>query len=91
MTTTRNNTAIYTGVTSNLKNRLGQHLAMGNPFAFTARYKCHKLVYYREFPDIEAAIAEEKRIKGGSRKNKIRLIEDLNPDWKDLGATLFSS
>ena len=30
------------------------------------------------------AIAEEKRIKAGNRKQKIKLINSINPEWKDL-------
>ncbi|MEI9810857.1 MAG: hypothetical protein WDO16_24940 [Bacteroidota bacterium] len=33
---------------------------------------------------IMAAITEEKRIKGGSRKKKEILINSMNPEWKDL-------
>ena len=43
-----------------------------------------KLVYYRRFELIVAAIAEEKRIKGGSRKKKEDLINGVNPQWRDL-------
>ena len=43
-----------------------------------------KLVYFCSYDSIEEAIAEEKRIKGGSRKKKIKLIESMNPEWKDL-------
>jgi len=42
------------------------------------------LVYYEGFHHIKDAIAEEKRIKGGNRKNKLKLIETINPFWKDL-------
>ena len=42
------------------------------------------LVYYYAFSCIEEAIAEEKRIKSGSRTQKIKLIESINPEWKDL-------
>jgi putative endonuclease len=42
------------------------------------------LVYYSGFPYIASAIAEEKRIKGGSRKSKVELIEGMNPGWRDL-------
>jgi putative endonuclease len=42
------------------------------------------LVYYRRFELIVEAIAEEKRIKGGSRKRKDDLINSINPGWKDL-------
>jgi putative endonuclease len=52
--------------------------------SFTAKYGCHILAYYNNFHRIEEAIAEEKRIKGGNRKVKLKLIEDVNPEWIDL-------
>ncbi|MCL2562283.1 MAG: hypothetical protein FWE10_08220 [Rikenellaceae bacterium] len=39
---------------------------------------------YRGFDRIEDAIAEEKRIKGGNRRAKLRMIEAMNPSWNDL-------
>jgi putative endonuclease len=39
---------------------------------------------------MEAAILEEKRIKGGSRKKKILMIEDMNPGWIDLYESLIA-
>jgi putative endonuclease len=42
------------------------------------------LVYYSFFPTIEEAITEEKRIKGGSREKKVKLVESINPLWEDL-------
>ena len=42
------------------------------------------LVYFEEFGSINDAIRREKQIKGGSRKDKLKLIEANNPDWKDL-------
>jgi putative endonuclease len=54
------------------------------PKSFTAKYGCCVLVYYNAFNRIEEAIAEEKRIKGGSRSKKLRLIENMNPEWEDL-------
>ena len=33
---------------------------------------------------IEEAIAAEKSIQAGSRKNKINLINSINPEWLDL-------
>ena len=51
---------------------------------FTKKYKCKKLVYCEPYPDIEQAIAEEKRIKKGPRRRKIALIEAENPTWRDL-------
>jgi putative endonuclease len=42
------------------------------------------LVYYESFHSIEEAIAREKQIKGGSRSKKEKLINSINPIWKDL-------
>lgn len=52
--------------------------------SFTAKYNCYKLVYHNSFSTIEEAISEEKRIKAGSRQKKIDLINNINPEWKDL-------
>lgn len=82
--TNKSNTVLYTGVTSDIVFRIWQHKNKDYPNGFTAKYNCDKLVYYCFYPTIEDAIGEEKRIKGGSRLSKIRLIESINPEWKDL-------
>ena len=82
--TNKNNTVLYTGVTSNLIKRVQEHKTKVHPKSFTARYNICKLVYYEGFHRIEDAIAREKQIKAGSRKKKISLIESINPEWKDL-------
>ncbi len=82
--TNKYHTVLYIGVTSNLHRRTEEHRCRTYKGSFTAKYNCNKLVYYCGFPFIGAAIAEEKRIKGGSRKSKVELIERMNPDWKDL-------
>ena len=82
--TNAHHTVLYVGVTSNLERRIQQHREGNNKGSFTSVYQCKKLVYYEGFADIGQAIAEEKRIKGGSRKKKVALIEGMNPDWKDL-------
>ncbi len=79
----KNNTVIYTGVTGNLQKRVFEHKE-GLTAGFTEKYNVKKLVYYQEFSDILDAIEKEKKIKAGSRKKKIDLIESVNPDWKDL-------
>ena len=79
-----NHSTLYVGVTSNLPSRVYQHKTKMYPNSFTAKYNCVKLVYYNWFDTIMAAIAEEKRIKGGSRKKKEALINSMNPEWKDL-------
>lgn len=77
-------TSLYTGVTSNLENRVYEHKTKFYPKSFTARYNCVQLVYFKYFGSIEEAIAEEKRIKGGSRLQKLSLIESMNKNWRDL-------
>ncbi len=64
--TNKNNTVLYTGITSNLKRRVFEH-KKGLKAGFTKKYNVHKLVYYEIFQDVYDAIAREKTIKGGSR------------------------
>lgn len=79
-----NNSTLYTGVTSNLVDRVIKHKEKFYPESFSCRYNCIKLVYYNWFDTIMDAIAEEKRIKGGNRKQKETLISNINPNWIDL-------
>jgi putative endonuclease len=81
--TNYNNSAIYTGVTSDLKRRVYEHREKLVP-GFTKKYAIWKLVYYEVTDDRTAAIEREKQIKGGSRKAKERLIIATNPYWRDL-------
>ena len=81
--TNKSNTVLYTGVTSDLKDRILQHKQKVYK-GFTAKYECNKLVYYERFQWIDDAIAREKQLKGGSRKKKIDLIITNNPSWSDL-------
>jgi len=78
------NRTIYTGVTSNLLQRIYQHKINMDPDSFTARYHVHKLVYYEETTDVYAAISREKQIKKWNRARKNRLIEVKNPHWEEL-------
>jgi putative endonuclease len=82
--TNSTNRVLYTGVTSNLEKRIAEHRAGSFPGSFTAKYKTWKLVYVEIGEGIVSAIAREKQIKAGSREKKIRLIESMNPDWRDL-------
>jgi putative endonuclease len=82
--TNDNNTVLYTGVTSNLKERVDEHKGKAYPGSFTARYNIRKLVYFESFEGIGQAIKREKQIKAGSRKKKIDLINCYNPEWRDL-------
>ncbi|MCL0040793.1 GIY-YIG nuclease family protein [Thermodesulfovibrionales bacterium] len=81
--TNKNNTVLYTGVTSNLLKRVYEHrqkLVEG----FTKKYNLNKLVYYETFDEIMNAIIREKQIKGGSRAKKLKLIKGFNPEFRDL-------
>jgi predicted GIY-YIG superfamily endonuclease len=86
MASKRNGT-LYTGVTSNLARRAYEHREGLTP-GFTTRYGCKRLVFYEHYERIDEAIAREKQIKGGSRANKVALIEAMNPEWRDLYETL---
>ncbi len=74
---------LYTGVTSDLSKRVGEHKEGVIP-GFTKRYKVNRLVYYESMQDVNAAIAREKQIKRWRREKKVRLIETNNRDWNDL-------
>jgi putative endonuclease len=78
------NTVLYTGMTNNLQSRTLDYKVNRHPKSFAGKHNINKLVYYSSTNDVNAAIAEEKRIKGGSRKKKIQMIEEMNPEWKDL-------
>ena len=74
---------LYIGVTNNLVRRIHEHKNQLNN-GFTKKYGIHRLVYYEIFQDVSAAILREKELKGWNRKKKIALIEQSNPEWKDL-------
>lgn len=74
---------LYAGVTSDLWQRMPQHID-GVFEGFTKRYGVTKLVYYELHDDMTIAIEREKRLKRWKRAWKIRLIEQMNPEWLDL-------
>ena len=81
--TNRSNNVLYIGVTNDLIRRIFEHknkLVEG----FTKKYNLWKLVYYEATNDIESAINREKQLKNWHRGWKINLIDQFNPDWKDL-------
>ncbi|WP_448661687.1 GIY-YIG nuclease family protein [Sphingomonas sp. CJ20] len=78
---------MYVGVTSDLATRAHQHRT-GSGSDFCQRYGLHRLVWAEHAPSITDAIAQEKRIKRWRRDWKFALIEQGNPDWRDLFDTL---
>jgi putative endonuclease len=81
--TDEDHSRLYTGRTSNLRRRAGQHRS-GNGGVFTRRHNLVKLVYYELVEDDEAARFREKQIKRGGKRLRVRLIERMNPEWEDL-------
>lgn len=83
----RKNGALYIGVTSRLVQRVHVHreaIVEG----FTSRYGVNKLMWFEMHATMEGAIRREKQIKKWNRSWKIRLIEEANPDWRDLAVNL---
>jgi len=79
----KKNGVLYIGVTSELKRRVWEHRE-GIGAVFTRKYHVHRLVYYEPHPNMESAIVREKRLKKWERAWKVRLIEAMNPQWRDL-------
>jgi len=76
---------LYIGVTNDIHLRVQQH-KNGEGSVFTSKYKCHYLLYFEEYFQIDEAIAREKQLKNWQRKWKDELIRKENPDLKDLAA-----
>jgi putative endonuclease len=79
----KRNGTLYIGVTSDLVQRIWQHkndVVEG----FTKKYRVHMLVWYELHEDMESAIIREKRLKKWNRAWKLRIIEEMNPNWDDL-------
>lgn len=79
---------IYKGMTSNLVQRVAQHKEDGVE-GFTKKYAVHDLVWYQACGNAEEAVKWEKRLRKYSRQWKINLINENNPEWKDLYDQLF--
>ena len=87
MASQRNGT-LYIGAAGDIVRRVYEHkndLIKG----FTEKYKVHHLVYVEEIDDVSAAITREKQLKKWKRSWKLRLIESMNPEWRDLYDELF--
>ncbi len=74
---------LYIGVTSSLEDRISIH-RQDLVASFTRKYGVHTLVYYEFHDSMDAAIKREKQLKKWNRQWKLRLIEEMNPQWTDL-------
>ncbi len=80
----KRNGTLYIGSTSNLAKRIYEHKSLADPKSFTSKYNAKLLVYLEECPDAESMINRERRLKEWNRNWKLRLINENNPEWKDL-------
>jgi putative endonuclease len=81
------NGTLYVGVANDLARRVFEHRE-GTGAIFTKRYDVKLLVYYESYPNIRDAIAREKLLKRWRRAWKLKLIEENNPQWRDLYESL---
>ncbi|MCA9380135.1 GIY-YIG nuclease family protein [Candidatus Dojkabacteria bacterium] len=75
---------LYIGITNNLIRRVYEHKNDLIENSFTSRYSLHRLVYYEVYSYVWDAIRREKNVKKWKRNWKIRMIEEMNPNWDDL-------
>lgn len=83
----KRNGTLYIGVTNDIARRVYEHRSGLLP-GFTRTYGVHRLVWYERYEDIRDAIAREKAMKKWRRAWKLRAIEALNPEWRDLAEEL---
>ncbi|MEQ1725488.1 MAG: GIY-YIG nuclease family protein [Sphingopyxis sp.] len=79
----RKNGATYVGSTSKLMQRVFQHRE-GTIEGHTKTHGCTKLVWFEVHDDMQEARRRELQIKKWKRSWKVRMIEETNPDWRDL-------
>jgi len=89
LASSRNGT-LYIGVTANLIQRVWQHRTHWAA-GFTEQYAVRQLVWYEQHVTLESAITREKRLKKWNRLWKLRLIEERNPEWRDLWGEIVGS
>jgi putative endonuclease len=87
MTASRRYGTLYLGVTNDLSRRIWEHKTKVYT-GFSAKYGVDRLVWYESYELVDDAIAREKALKKWRRDWKIRLIEEMNPDWSDLYGSL---
>ena len=74
---------LYIGVTNDLIRRVQEH-KNGQIEGFTKIYSVNRLVYFEETTNVNDALSREKQLKKRKRSWKIDLIQEVNPQWRDL-------
>jgi putative endonuclease len=87
MLASRRHGTLYIGVTNDLRRRVSEHRSKVVS-GFTAQYDVGRLVWYESYARIDEAIAREKALERWRRDWKIRMIEEMNPEWEDLYLSL---
>lgn len=82
--TNKRHTVLYVGCTSNIVRRVKEHREHKYKGSFTDKYNCEHCVYFEPLPDYLTAIKRENQLKNMRRSEKIALINDRNPERKDL-------
>jgi putative endonuclease len=81
--------AIFTGQCDDLSQRMREHkIARLGRAASTLSYSIDRLMWFEAHPTRDAAVKREREIKKWSRKRRLALFEDSNPDWIDLAADM---
>ncbi len=76
---------IYIGQTKDIDNRISLHNHKMFENSYTSRYSGEwQIIYHEEYPNRQTALKREKQLKRWRREMKIDLIEQSNPEWKDL-------
>jgi putative endonuclease len=77
---------LYVGITNNLVRRIVEHREGRDPFHYVFRHATTRLVHVEAAGEARDAIRREKQLKGWTRRRKLALIEETNPEWEDLAA-----
>jgi putative endonuclease len=74
---------LYVGLTSDLAARIHAHRE-GAVQGFTKKHGVKLLVHVEEFQELDETRSRERLVKRWNRAWKLDLIEDNNPQWRDL-------
>ena len=83
----KRNGTLYVGITEELANRIVRH-RNGRGSKFVQKYNLDMLVYYEKVNGYREARSRERQLKWWKRKWKLALIEQMNPEWRDLSQDL---
>lgn len=79
----KRNGTLYVGMTEDIAKRVIRHKG-GQGGKFVKKYNIQRLVYFEKANDYHEACSRERQLKWWKRKWKLALIEQMNPEWKDL-------